>query len=138
MNPSWLPLSIQQPNHHRVGLRPDGIVVVTRLSTQFADAADMEAERQSMRVALDQVGRKGRHLLVDSRLAPSRTDFELREAFQQLRMEIQRSFVKTAVILQSKVGVLQATRLGRDDASTLRSDFFVTDNEQAALEFLKR
>ncbi len=120
--------------YYRIERREDGIVVVRRLTAPFDSAEELEREREGIRVVLDRQGRKHTPLLIDSRCAPTRTDFELKEPFRRLRREIQRGFSRVAVLVDSKLGVLQATRIAREDA--FPEPLRVYDNEEQALTAL--
>lgn len=110
----------------------DGWVCVVRSACRFESEAQIRAERHSVGLALDGVGRGGA-LLIDSRLAPPSTDFELGVEFRALRREVERGFERVAVLVQTKLGILQATRLKEEDPSRVMRVF---DDEQEALVFL--
>ncbi|HEY6079171.1 MAG TPA: serine/threonine-protein kinase, partial [Polyangiaceae bacterium] len=106
------PLLPSEP-FHEVRLLEPQIVLVRRSSRKFVDAAEVAEERRRVGAALDQLGRRGKRLLVDSRRAPLSTDELLTNAFMALREEIGRNFERTAVVVDTKIGILQANRLNR-------------------------
>jgi sulfite reductase (NADPH) flavoprotein alpha-component len=70
-------------------------------------------------------------IVVDMRQAPGRNDIEFEQAMRRLRTEVSSNYERVAVLLVSAAGVLQVSRLGRDDnAKTL-----VTLSEEAAVSF---
>src|SRR5688572_23282546 len=87
-----------------------GWICVVRSAQRFDDEHQVRAERLNIGLVLDNIGRGGA-LLVDSRLAPASTDFELGTEFQALRREVERGFSRVAVLVKSKLGILQANRL---------------------------
>ena len=121
---------------HEVSLLEPFIVCVRRSARQFADAAEVAEERRRIRSALDQLGREGKRLLVDSRRAPLSTDDRLASAFMALREEIGRNFERTAVVVDTKIGILQANRLNRETA--LGGALAAFENEREALAFLRK
>ena len=112
------------------------VVLVRRSARKFVDDAEVAEERRRVGAALDQLGRKHKRLLVDSRRAPLGTDDRLSSAFMALREEIGRDFERTAVVVDSKIGILQANRLNRQTA--LDGALAAFENEADALAFLKK
>lgn len=53
--------------------------------------------------------------------------------FAKLRVSVRRGFEKIAVLVQTKVGLLRAGRLGAQDGAPE----VIFDSEDAALEYLK-
>lgn len=121
---------------HEVTLLEPRIVLVRRSARQFTDEAEVAEERRRVGAALDQLGRKRKRLLVDSRPAPISTDDRLSRAFMALREEIGRDFERTAVIVETKLGILQANRLNRQTAMDGALEAF--ESEAEALAFLKK
>lgn len=119
---------------YRLDVRDDGIARLTRLSRPFESALAIHREQDAMRQVLDALGRSQYRLLVDSRQAPTRTDFELREPFRLLRREIQRGFPRVAVLVNSKLGILQANRIHGEDG--FPEPLSVFDDEALALAHL--
>jgi serine/threonine protein kinase len=129
------PLAPTEP-FHEVQLLEPRIVLVRRSARQFMDEAEVADERRRIGAALDQLGRQRKRLLVDSRRAPLSTDDRLAGAFMALREEIGRDFERTAVVVDSKIGILQANRLNR--ATAVDGALAAFENESAALAFLKK
>jgi len=123
------------PFHEVMMLEPQ-VVLVRRSARKFVDDAEVAEERRRVGAALDQLGRKHKRLLVDSRRAPLGTDDRLSSAFMALREEIGRDFERTAVVVDSKIGILQANRLNRQTA--LDGALAAFENEADALAFLKK
>jgi serine/threonine protein kinase len=121
---------------HEVRLLEPGVVLVRRSSRQFQDDTEVAEERRRIGAALDQLGRHGKRLLVDSRRAPLSTDGRLAAAFMALREEIGRDFERTAVVVDTKIGILQANRLNRE--TVVDGSLAAFENELEALAFLKR
>jgi sulfite reductase alpha subunit-like flavoprotein len=71
-------------------------------------------------------------LLVDMRHAPIRNDADFENAMAALRAGLTGHFKRTAVLLESKLGELQVTRIERDE----RRSSLATRSESAALKFL--
>jgi hypothetical protein len=126
---------------HQLGQADAGaIIVLTRTGRRFQDAEQVEFERMRLKHELDALGRPGKRLLIDSRAAPLGTDQKMGEAFRDLRREIQRGFERIAVVLDSKVGVLQANRLASTDLAAggnPTGQLCVFETEEVALEFLR-
>jgi hypothetical protein len=117
-----------------------GIIVLTRTGARFQNTDEVELERRRLRRELDAAGRAGKRLLIDSRAAPLSTDQQVGGAFGELRREIQRGFERIAVILQTKVGVLQANRLASNDmeaGGNVSGRISVFETEEEALKFLR-
>ncbi|MEO6599642.1 MAG: serine/threonine-protein kinase [Polyangiaceae bacterium] len=128
--------SVPAEPFHEVMLLEPRIVLVRRSARQFVDDAEVAGERRRMRAALDQLGRKSKRLLVDSRRAPLSTDDRLSAGFMALREEIGRDFERTAVIVGTKLGILQANRLNR--ATAIEGALAAFESEFEALAFLKK
>jgi eukaryotic-like serine/threonine-protein kinase len=121
---------------HEVKLLDPLVVLVRRSARQFVDEVEVAEERRRVGAALDQLGRQRKRLLVDSRRAPLSTDDRLAAAFMALREEMARGFDRTAVVVDSKVGILQANRLNR--STTADGALAAFESERDALAFLKK
>lgn len=110
----------------------EGWVCVVRTARRFDDEHQVRAERYNVGQVLDAIGRGG-NLLVDSRLAPPSTDFELGVEFRALRREVERGFERVAVLVKTKLGILQANRLKEEDPARVMRVF---DDEPEAIAFL--
>lgn len=120
---------------HEIARLHATVVVVRRSAREFVSAGELDLERVRVAAALNALGRTGQRLLIDSRLAPTSTDTRMAEAFQRLRDELSRGFERTAVLVSSKIGVLQAKRLTSNVRATGGLEVF--DTEVAALQFLQ-
>lgn len=110
-----------------------GFVRLVRTAARFESKAQVNEARLWVGRQLDALGRAGRNILIDSRLAPPSTDFEHGAEFKELRRETERGFVRIAVLVQTKLGVLQAHRIATQDKSGLH----VFEDEPDAIEYLK-
>jgi serine/threonine protein kinase len=129
------PMLAPEPFHEVMLLEP-GIVLVRRSARNFLDETEVASERRRMGLVLDQLGRQRKRLLVDSRRAPLSTDDRLATPFMALREEIGRGFERTAVVVGTKIGILQANRLNR--ATTMDGALAAFESESEALAFLKK
>lgn len=119
---------------HRIDVLHDGRVVrVERSGQPYASAEELNRERRLLCEALDQLGRAGRGLLIDSRAAPHSTDERLQEQFRRFRLEVARGFDRVAALVRTKVGILQVQRLV---ANTSEASVQPFDDEVAAIAFL--
>lgn len=117
---------------HRLEVLHEGRILRVQRSPQpYQSAAELNQERLLLGEALDKLGRKGRGLLIDSRVAPSSTDARLEEEFRRFRREVSRGFARVAALVRTKVGVLQVTRLTADLSSVQ-----AFDDEAAAIAYL--
>jgi hypothetical protein len=118
---------------HRVDVLHEGrIVRVQRSGRPYQSAAELNQERLLLREALDKLGRSGRGLLIDSRVAPHSTDERLHEEFRRFRLEVARGFERVAALVRTKVGILQVNRLIADSTSSVQP----FDDEAAAIAYL--
>jgi hypothetical protein len=117
-------------------LAPGEVVVLRRTSRAFDDAAAVRCEADRLGQALYELGRAGRSLLIDARQAPYGTDSRLGPEFALLRNVIRRDFEATAVLVRTKVGLLQATRLSNEDGLGRVERCF--DDEEVALAYLRQ
>ncbi len=109
-----------------------GFVRLVRSADRFESKTQVTEARLWVGRQLDAFGRAGRSILIDSRLAPPSTDFEHGPEFCELRKETERGFIRIAVLVQSKLGVLQAHRIATQD----RSGLLVFEKEQDAVQFV--
>jgi hypothetical protein len=65
--------------------------------------------------------------------APPRNDPAFESAMRGLRDAVEVRFARTAVLLESAVGLLQVSRLTREDGA----ETFATQSEAAALRFAR-
>jgi hypothetical protein len=126
------PAPSSRPNPHYTVSIDSGFVRLVRSAARFDTKEQVEEARLWVSRQLDSFGRKGRNLLVDSRLAPPSTDFLHGAEFCELRREIERGFTRIAVLVQTKLGVLQARRIASEDKSGL----MVFEREQDAVAYV--
>ena len=108
----------------------DRAVMLRRSATPTVDLADLVAANEQI-IARLPPGTAYSGAVVDTRQAPPRNDVAFETAMRRMREHVCRTYARVAVIVVSAAGVLQVSRLGRDDeARTL-----VTHDEDAALRF---
>lgn len=106
---------------HQIDLIENGrIVRVRRSERRFEDARELSQERVLLTEKLNGLGRAGRGLLIDSRVAPSSTDELMQDEFRRFRLEVSRGFERVATLVRTKVGILQVNRLCADQAVTVQ------------------
>jgi hypothetical protein len=120
-------------NRHYVvePLAGERIVVAVRSVEPFATKAEVDSSCGALLRALDTFGRSTSCVLIDSRLAPGRTDPHFDGWFARYRSGMLTGFLRAAILVQSAVGRLHADRLLRLDeqpGATMRS---FTEQEQA-------
>jgi sulfite reductase (NADPH) flavoprotein alpha-component len=106
------------------------LVVLQRTPLALASLADLQHENEQLLSCLSSHHREY-GLVVDTRAAPLRNDPEFEGAMARLRNVLTGHFKRTAVLLESKLGELQVTRLERDE----RRPTLATRSESAALKF---
>ncbi len=129
------PLAPTEPFHEVTLLEPR-VVLVRRSGRRFENETEVAEERRRIGAALDKLGRQRKRLLVDSRRAPLSGDDRLATAFMALREEIGRDFERTAVVVDTKIGILQANRLNRE--TTVDGALAAFESESEALAFLRK
>lgn len=116
---------------HRVDVLYEGrIVRIVRSHRAFQNVLELHHERLLLAEALNRLGRAGRGLLVDSREAPHTTDERMQNEFRRFRLDVSRGFDAVAIVVRTKVGMLQVRRLGTS------SEARAFDDENVAMEFL--
>jgi sulfite reductase alpha subunit-like flavoprotein len=107
------------------------LALLQRTPLPWASLAELCAENAAILQALrpDQ-GQWG--LLVDMRHAPIRNDADFENAMAALRTGLTGHFKRTAVLLDTKLGELQVTRIERDE----RRNTLATRSESAARKFI--
>jgi len=126
-------LAARMSPFHKVEELYDGrIVRIVRSPRAFQSVLELHHERLLLVEALNRLGRAGRGLLVDSREAPHSTDDRMQEEFRRFRLDVSRGFDAVAIVVRTKVGMLQVRRLGTQPSSEARA----FDEEHAAIEFL--
>jgi len=105
---------------HQVDVLHNGrIVRVRRSERRFENAHELSQERLLLAEKLNGIGRAGRGLLIDSRVAPSSTDDQMQEEFRRFRLEVSRGFERVATLVRTKVAILQVNRLCADQTVTV-------------------
>jgi hypothetical protein len=127
------PAPSSRPNPHYSVFMDSGFIRLVRSSARFETKAQITEARLWVGRQMDAFGRTGRGILIDSRLAPPSTDFEHGLEFGELRRETVRGFIRIAVLVQTKLGVLQSHRIAAQDKTGL----VVFEHEADAVEFLK-
>lgn len=114
-------------------LEYDGkLVRIVRTALAFPDAETAERAYAPLLAAVDKLGRAERVVLSDMRLAPGRNDPAFEAAFARIRKRMFGGFRKAATLVQSKVGLLQISRLIRED----RMERMASENEAEVLAYL--
>ncbi|MBX7194871.1 MAG: hypothetical protein K1X94_22650 [Sandaracinaceae bacterium] len=122
-----------ESDHVRLEHEPSrGLVRFTRTPARF-ESLD-EADRVFGALAVLDVGipRSELVLLIDARRGPGRNDDPFEKLMDQHRPRLFRGFRKRAILVQTVVGKLQATRINRE--SGFGNEIF--DDEAAALAYL--
>lgn len=91
------------------------LIVLTRSTEPYADLESMRDTFLGLEASITYLSRPRTLLLVDSRKAPARNDPAFEGEFGRLRKHFLRDFQKTATIVQTAVGILQANRHIRKD-----------------------
>lgn len=120
------------PYHEVTVLQGGRIVRLWRSRRPFADAAELSMERRRLVDELNVLGRAGRSLLIDSRLAPHSTEANLQDEFARYRREVMAGYDRVASLVRTKVAILQVNRLLTGQAS----EFHAFDTEEEAIEYL--
>jgi hypothetical protein len=108
------------------------VVALRRTSTPFASVDEIASANGDI-VARIRAEHRRWGVVVDMRRAPRRNDPAFEAAMRGLREAVEGSFARTAVLLQTAVGVLQVTRLTREDGTAT----FATQDEAAAFRFAR-
>ena len=120
------------PFHEVTVLRDGRIVRLWRSRRPFADASELRMERRRLVDELNAIGRAGRGLLIDSRLAPHSTESQLEDEFARYRREVMVGYDRVASLVRTKVAILQVNRLLTGQAS----EFQAFDDEAEAIDYL--
>jgi hypothetical protein len=107
---------------HQIDVLHNGrIVRVWRSERRFDSAFELSQERVLLVEKLNGIGRAGRGLLIDSRVAPSSTDDHMQEEFRRFRLEVSRGYERVATLVRTKVAILQVNRLCADQTVSIRA-----------------
>jgi hypothetical protein len=96
------------------------LAVLIRQEAPWESSAEIVAVFQQLIHAANKEVAPGARLLVDSRSAMLRNDPEFEEVFGKCRQRFNARFSKTAVIVKTAVGKLQAQRFAVSDGNTGR------------------
>ena len=103
------------------------ILRVVRSRLAFASLEELSEAWDALNRALDQMGRERFSVLIDMRLATGRNDSAFEAAFDNHRKEVQRDFLRVAVVVSSPAGRLQVQRHATKDRVTTRAFADVAD-----------
>jgi hypothetical protein len=118
---------------HQIDVLHEGrIICVRRSARRFETSQELRLERSLLVEKLNSIGRAGRGLLIDSRIAPHSTDDKLQEEFRRFRVDVSRGFERVATVVRTKVAILQVNRLCADQTQTVQP----FDDEAAAISYL--
>lgn len=112
--------------------RDSRVVWLRRLAMPFGCIEEITSANQQV-VSRIRPEHREWGIVVDMRHAPRRNDPTFEAAMRGLRDAVQVRFARTAVLLETAVGLLQVTRLTREDGSSS----FATQSEAAALRFAR-
>ena len=99
--------------------RTPRLALLTRTSTPFLTAADVERCINDLARALPAAERAGWRVLIDMRLSPIRVDPSLEPVFERLRRETHVGFERVAVVVTTPLGRIRAERLSKGAAVPL-------------------
>lgn len=103
---------------------------MVRSARPYESVAEMRQAHAAIPAALDDLGRRGRRLLVDTRLAPPRDDADFEAALKPIRARITRDFDRVAVLTRTVIGQLQVQRQARESEEQI--GVFATEREAIA------
>jgi hypothetical protein len=112
--------------------RLNKVVFLRRMALPFGSMEELTSANQQV---VRQIRPEHREwgIVVDMRQAPPRNDPSFESAMRGLRDAVEVRFARTAVLLETAVGLLQVTRLTREDGATT----FATQSEAAAVRFAR-
>ncbi len=107
---------LYQNEYVSVRLEHQGKVVrVTRTAKVVPAPEQLESVYEPVIAAINRIGRRGRCLLSDVRLAPGRNTPGYEEAFAKIRARMMPGFDRIGTLVQTKIGMLQLHRQIRED-----------------------
>jgi hypothetical protein len=124
---------VKNPFVHLTYDETTSIVRMVRSAVPFRSAEELRNGLQPVPAALDTLGRDGKYLLVDTRLAIARDDAEFEVALRPMRARITRNFERVAVLTQTVIGQLQVQRQARESGEQA----FVFTSEEEATAYLR-
>jgi hypothetical protein len=107
------------------------VVRILRSAVAYPNPETAEQAYLGLYPVLDLLGRSGRCLLNDQRLAIGRNEPEYEAAFARIRSRTTPGFRKIATLVRSKVGKLQLHRMIRED----RIERLASDSEAEILQY---
>lgn len=125
---------LRNPHLHLSHDPETGIVWMVRSGLAFDSIVELRSAHQPIVAALDALGREGKCLLVDTRLAPPRDDPEFEDTLRPIRGRIMRDFVRVAVLTRTVIGQLQVQRQARESSEQMG----VFNLESEAIDYLRR
>lgn len=114
----------------------ENIVVLTRLTAPFTRPSDVEDACMPIHKAFTRLGREGKRLLVDSRVALPPVNPVIEQRFAIERRRITQGFARVAILVETYAGREQAARLSKAHRATgVVPRAFLSI--EAALEYLR-
>ncbi|RYZ59432.1 MAG: hypothetical protein EOP07_04080 [Proteobacteria bacterium] len=108
------------------------VIILRRTPIPVSSLDELVASNDCIIAMLDDHHRQY-GIVVDMREAPQRNDAEFENAMSNLRQVLASTFARITVLLETTPGLLQVSRIGRNDGS----EIFATTNEYAAVKFAK-
>jgi hypothetical protein len=99
--------------------RTPRLALLTRTSTPFQTASEIEQCINDLSRCLPSAERAGWRVLIDMRLSPIRVDPALDPAYERLRRETHAGFERVAVVVETALGRMRAERLARGSTVAL-------------------
>jgi hypothetical protein len=110
------------------------IVYITRTAAPFTTKEEIDAGCLPVQQALDRLGRIGKRLLVDTRLAVGNNDPSFEANFSLHRKRMASGFERVALLVQTIIGKLHNERLVQEDRAVGPRVFL---DEDSALTYLR-
>lgn len=85
--------------------------MLTRSAVPFKWVNEIDQACMPIQLELNRLGRRGKHLLVDTRLAMGNNDATFEVAFAAHRQRMVQGFARVAILVQTPLGRLQNQRL---------------------------
>lgn len=106
------------------------LAILRRTPTVVSSLEDLAAQNDLILASIA-ARHKDYGLVVDLRQGPVRNDPQFEETMSQLRLGLFDGFARTAVLIESAIGVLQVNRLQRLD----HREVLATQSESSAIKF---
>ncbi|HYP86779.1 MAG TPA: hypothetical protein VEQ59_01465 [Polyangiaceae bacterium] len=94
---------------------PRRVVWLKRSARRPRSVAEITAAFSEANRAMSTLDRARLRLLIDLRLSPGNNDPEFESAMARQRAALMNGFVAVAVLVQTAIGALQVSRIGRED-----------------------